>query len=190
MMQNFIDIAAKNGVILLNSGNCQFCGAATTGGVYECVEIFNNGFHLIDYSKAENYIYRFIGVDAHTLQHPEIHGRWNNHFHLTRQHLIFNYHVQWNYQLSPKLSVFLNLYKLEHRDENFEPPKILERGKITATDILQQQNEEDCRQIIIKWGKEVYNVWSRYHEIADNIADGFINKNRGQLSFNQNTGNG
>lgn len=113
-MQDYIDFAAKNGVVLQNTGSCQFCGAETERGVHECLEIFNLGFQQIDFSKSPNHLFRFLIVDAHTLQHPEIHGRWNNHFHLTRLHLIFEYRVQWNYALSPKLSDHLNQYKAHH----------------------------------------------------------------------------
>ncbi|MFZ1806223.1 MAG: DUF5946 family protein, partial [Cyclobacteriaceae bacterium] len=94
-MQDYIALAEKNGVVLLDKGKCQFCGAHTQRGIHECLEIFNLGFQDIDFSNTENHIYRFWIVDAHTLQHPEIHGRWNNHFHLTRLHLIFKYDVQW-----------------------------------------------------------------------------------------------
>ena len=114
-------------------------------------------------------------VDAHTLQHPEIHGRWNNHFHLSRLHLIFKYNIQWTYQLSPKLSDYLNRYKVNHQSEYLIPPKVFERGKITTTDIRKKStNEEDCKNAIIKWAKEVHSVWSNSHAIVDNIAKGFI----------------
>jgi hypothetical protein len=181
-MQDYIDIANKNGVILLDNGKCQFCGAETTKGVHECVEIFTIGFQTLDYSKPENHLYRFISVDAHTLQHPEIHGRWNNHFHLTRQHLMFHYQIHWTYQLSPELSGYLNIYKVGKDGEYLKPPKILDRGKITTTDILNKgTNETECQDMIKKWGIEVYNVWSKYHVIVDRIADGFIKRNKGQL---------
>ena len=81
-MQDYMAIAAKNGITLLANGKCQFCGAHTQRGVHECVELFNVGFQHLDFSKKENHFYRFLIVDAHTLQHSEIHGRWNNHFHL------------------------------------------------------------------------------------------------------------
>ncbi|WP_424963752.1 DUF5946 family protein [Ekhidna sp.] len=124
-MQDYIDLAKKNGVVLYDTGHCQFCGAATKRGVHECVEIFSLGFQQIDYSRTENHIYRFLSVDAHTLQHPEIHGRWNNHFHLTRLHLILRQQVMWNYKLSPELSDHLNRYKAQHMDEILNPPQPL-----------------------------------------------------------------
>lgn len=175
-MQNYIDFAKKNAVTLLDKGPCQFCGAETTRGVHECVEIFSIGFGRLDYSKPENHLYRFLSVDAHTLQHPEIHGRWNNHFHLTRQHLIFHYQIKWNYTLSPKLSDHLNKYKAGKSEEYLQPPGVLKRGNITTTDVLKMSaNEAECQIIIKNWGEDVYHSWSKHHELIDKIALGFLN---------------
>ncbi|MEM9053280.1 MAG: DUF5946 family protein [Bacteroidota bacterium] len=178
-MQDYQDIAAKNGVVLSSNGECQFCGAKTTRGVHECVEIFSLGFQVIDYSRPENHVLRFISVDAHTLQHPEIHGRWNNHFHLTRQHLMFHYNVKWTYDLSPLLSEHLNAYKEIHPEEILEPPLILDRGTITVTDVSNKSDtEQECREIVFKWGMEVYHSWARHHELVDEIAEGFVKRNQ------------
>ncbi|MEM6843049.1 MAG: DUF5946 family protein [Bacteroidota bacterium] len=182
-MQSYIDMAEKNGVTLYSEGSCQFCGANTTRGVHECVEIFSLGFQLIDYYKPENHIYRFLSVDAHTLQHSEIHGRWNNHFHLTRQHLIFEYKVAWNYGLSPKLSDHLNAYKANRGDEFLDPPKVSARGSVTTTDVRDNAtNEAECQTMIEKWGQEAYRSWNQYHELIDKIAQGFLDKNKHRLS--------
>ena len=176
-MQDYIDLAEKNGVSLQDEGRCQFCGANTTRGIHECLEIFNLGFQDIDFSNPENHLYRFLIVDAHTLQHPEIHGRWSNHFHLSRLHLIFNYEVKWTYQLSPKLSDYLNKYKVHHPKEYLAPPKILERGNITTTDILGNDlNEAAAKELIKQWASEVYDKWESQHIIVDNIAKGFLNR--------------
>lgn len=176
-MQDYIELAEKNGVTLLDTGKCQFCGANTKRGIHECLEIFNLGFQEIDFSEIENHLYRFLIVDAHTLQHPEIHGRWNNHFHLSRLHLIFNYDVKWTYKLSPKLSDHLNQYKAKHLNEFLTPPTVLERGAITTTDVLKRStDEEKCKNIITKWAKEVYAVWSDSHVVVDKVAKGFLNK--------------
>ncbi|TMU50397.1 DUF5946 family protein [Flagellimonas algicola] len=175
-MQDYVDLAEKNGVHLLETGKCQFCGANTTRGIHECMEIFNVGFQEIDFSKVENHGYRFKIVDAHTLQHPEIHGRWNNHFHLTRLHLVFKYDIKWTYQLSPKLSDHLNKYKRDKQDEYLIPPIVLQRGNITTTDILEKsKNEGECKKLINSWAKEVYDIWNNYHNLVDNIAKGFLN---------------
>ncbi len=177
-MHDYIDLAKKNGIALLNIGQCQFCGANTKRGVHECLDIFNLVFQEIDFSNVENHIYRFLIVDAHTLQHPEIHGRWNNHFHLSRLHLIFEYGIKWTYKLSPKLSDYLNKYKIHKQDEYLTPPELLKRGNITTTDIkAKSTNETDCKDLIKKWALEVYQNWNGHHDIVDNIAKGFLERN-------------
>ena len=174
-MQDYFDLATKNGVTLLYKGDCQFCGANTKRGVHECLEIFNLGFHEIDFSNVENHRYKFLIVDAHTLQHSEIHGRWNNHFHLTRLHLVLKYEMKWAYELSPKLSAYLNSYKVGKQDEYLVPPKVRERGNITTTDVLKNSNSEtECKEMIRKWAIEVYNQWSDHYHIVDNIAQEFL----------------
>ena len=174
-MQDYIDLAEKNGVILINSGTCQFCGSNTTRGIHECMEIFNLGFQDNDYLKIENQVYRFLIVDAHSLQHPEIHGRWNNHFHLTRLHLIFKYKVTWTYKLSPKLSDYLNTYKVQNQNEYLNPPKALQRGNITASDILEKpRSEAEKKEWLTKWALEVYDIWRPNHAVVDEIAKDFL----------------
>lgn len=178
-MRDYVTMAEKNDITLLEQGACQFCGAETTRGIHECIEIFNLGFQLINYALAENHIYRFLSVDAHTLQHSEIHGRWNNHFHLTRQHLMFSYKIIWNYDLSPKLSNYLNEYKINRDNEFLKPPPVLERGKITTTGVLNNsKNETECQRMIEKWALDVYMSWQEHHILIDNIAEGFISKNK------------
>ncbi|WP_020531947.1 DUF5946 family protein [Flexithrix dorotheae] len=173
-MQDYIDFAKKHGVVLQGTGHCQFCGAATKRGVHECVEIFNLGFHHIDYSRMENHLYRFLAVDAHTLQHPELHGRWNNHFHLTRLHLVLHHQVKWKYELSPKLSDHLNKYKIQNKHEVFNPPGVLSRGAITTTDILDRSTDENsCKEMIKAWAKEVYHAWCEYHAVVAFIGKNF-----------------
>jgi hypothetical protein len=88
-MQDYKDFAKKNDIKLLDKGNCQFCGASIDGVIAECVDMFTNSLdNVIDFYNPINLIYKILSVDAHTLQHPGIHGRWNNHLHLTRLHLI------------------------------------------------------------------------------------------------------
>lgn len=174
-MQDYIDFAAKNGVLLKDAGPCQFCGANTERGIHECLEIFNLGFQTIDFSDSDNHIYRFLIVDAHCLQHPEIHGRWSNHFHLTRLHLIFEYDFKWTYSTSPQLSKHLNQYKVSRPDEVLISPACLERGAITTTDVLSAAaNGEELKDAIRKWAAEVYDKWKISHGIVDFIAKGFL----------------
>lgn len=176
-MQNYLDFAAKNGTQLLESGPCQLCGATTVRGVHECLEIFNLGFASIDYGKQENHRYRFLSVDAHCLQHPELHGRWSNHFHLLRQHLVFSYQINWSYRLSPVLSDHLNAYKPGRSNEVLEPPPVLYRGTVTSTDVLELAKEEEtCKAMVEKWGQSVYSAWQAHHASVNDIARSFVEK--------------
>lgn len=167
-MQQYHEMADKNGVVLVADGPCQFCGSATERGVHECVELFSLGVDVLDFSNPENHYFRFLVVDAHTLQHPEIQGRWNNHFHLTHQHLMYHHNIAWNYKLSPRRSDYLKAYKRSNASEHLAPPSPLYRGSITITDLLDRGvNEEETKRVIVVWGREVYDAWSvHYSTIA------------------------
>ncbi len=182
-MQDFVDQANKNGVPLLNKGKCQFCGADYQNGIFECMDNYNNGLEMIAFSKLENHIHRFLSVDAHALQHPEIHGRWSNHFHLTRLNLIFEKEVIWDYKKSPQLSNYLNNYKLNRPNELLNIPKPLERGSITAKDLKEAKTANECEALIRKWAEEVYNAWSVNHTLVSEIAINFLNINKSSETY-------
>jgi len=59
-MQDDIDLADKNEITLIDNGKCQFCGANTQRGIHECLEIFDLGFQISDFSNIENHTYRFL----------------------------------------------------------------------------------------------------------------------------------
>ncbi|MEM8893222.1 MAG: DUF5946 family protein [Bacteroidota bacterium] len=178
-MQDYREYAEKNGVILNSEGRCQCCGSKTTRGIHECIDIFNLGFESIDYTKPENHAFRFMSVDAHALQHPEIHGRWSNHFHLTRQQLMLELDVSWHYGLSPKLSSYLNRYKLSRPEERLIAPPPLQRGKMTVTDVLDAANDAStCKESILLWSRAVYDEWQKSHKTVALIAEGFCSANQ------------
>jgi hypothetical protein len=173
-MQDFIDQANKNGVTLLDKGRCQFCGADYQRGIYDCMDNYNNGLQHLDFNNTEHLIPRFLSVDAHALQHPEIHGRWSNHFHLIRLNLILDKKQTWDYKKSPLLSDFLNDYKQNRPNEFLEVPKPLNRGKTTAKDLTMATTADECIELIKKWADEVYQAWTANHLLVSQIADGFI----------------
>ncbi|WP_203256561.1 DUF5946 family protein [Hyunsoonleella ulvae] len=174
-MQDYIAFAHKKNIVLLDKGKCQFCGANTKHGIHECLEIFNLDIG-IDVSKLQNHIFKFLIVDAHALQHPEIHGRWSNHFHLTRLHLIFKYDINWTYKMSPKLSNQLNIYKSKKQYEVLIPPETMQRGLITSTDILEKpKSPSETKEWIKKWAWSTYDSWDANHKVVDVIAHQFLN---------------
>ena len=180
-MQSYIDFANKNGIVLLEKGKCQFCGADVSAGIKECVDMFNNELDSsLDFYHPDNLIYKFLIVDAHTLQHPEVHGRWNNHLHLSRLHLILNHKINWTYKSSTRLSRCLNKYKQTHLDEYLIPPGPLERGSLTITDIISHsKNEQKLKEMIGRWAMEVYTSWDQYHRTVEKIAEKYINNTSG-----------
>lgn len=176
-MQDFIDQAKKNGLTLLDKGRCQFCGADYQKGIFDCMDNYNHGLQLLDFNNSEHQISRFLTVDAHALQHPEIHGLWSNHFHLTRLTLILVKKQSWDYKKSPLLSDYLNNYKQNKPNKFLEIPKPMERGKINAKDLTKVTRADECVELIKKWADEVYHSWSASHSIVSQIADGFLNNN-------------
>ncbi|TZF86083.1 hypothetical protein FW774_03215 (plasmid) [Pedobacter sp. BS3] len=185
-MQDFIDQATKNGVTLSDKGKCQFCGADYQKGIFDCMDNYNNGLELLDFNNSEYHISRFLSVDAHALQHPEIHGRWSNHFHLTRLNLILDKNQHWSYKKSPLLSGYLNEYKLNRQSEFLAVPKPLERGNITAKDLTKATTANECVELIRKWANEVYYAWSLNHSLISKIADGFL-KNDNSKTYDRKT---
>ncbi|KAA5538674.1 DUF5946 family protein [Adhaeribacter rhizoryzae] len=120
-MQDLLDYAKKNGITLQHEGNCQFCGAKVSQGVWECLSNINHIAELLDFNNPIYYVTRFLSVDAMALQHCEIHGPWNNHIHLTRLFLIFEKNVAWDYSKTPQLSNIINHYK-KNKSEFLTPP--------------------------------------------------------------------
>lgn len=188
-MQDFIDQARKNGVTLFDKGKCQFCGADYQKGIFDCMENYNSGLEFLDYSNPEYHHSRFLSVDAHALQHPEIHGRWSNHFHLTRLNLILAKKQQWDYKKSPLLSDYLNEYKLNRPNEFLTHPKPLDRGNSTVKDLIKATTADECVELIKKWADEVYNAWSSNHSLVSKIADSFLDYNQDRKSQNRKTTN-
>ncbi len=100
--------------------------------------------------------------------------RRSNHFHLTRLNLILIKKFKWDYKKSPMLSDYLNAYKLNRPNEFLTIPKPLDRGKITAKDLIKVTTANECVELIKKWAEEVYHSWSSSHLIVSQIADGFL----------------
>jgi predicted transcriptional regulator YdeE len=75
------------------------------------------------------------------------------------------------------LSDYLNTYKLKKPNEFLTIPKPLERGKVTAKDLIKATTADECVELIKKWVDEVYNSWSSSHSIVSQIADGFLDNN-------------
>lgn len=175
-MQDWIEQANKKNVAILQHGRCQFCFSRTERGVAECVEVASLATHKIDHPLGIEHRTIFLCVDAHALQHPEIHGRWNNHFHLARLNLILADQVRWEYPFSPVLSSVVNTYKAGRSDEFIPPPKAGSRGELTVTDVLDTNSPEEYVRIVWSWAQQVHSAYADGHEIAKEISRLFRNR--------------
>lgn len=171
-MKDIIDQATRKGIELSDSGPCQFCGAPMERGVFECFEMASTVVLPLDRTSHEQLNALFLSVDAHALQHPEIHGQWNNHFHLTRCQLILERTVQWNYSDSTRLSNILNTYKIGRPEEILTAPT--KRGGMTVAHIRETDRPEEIVRQIGQWSADVYNTWSRHHALVGRIAAEFL----------------
>ncbi|MEM7184118.1 MAG: DUF5946 family protein [Spirochaetota bacterium] len=169
-MQDWRQQATENHITIVETGECQFCRAPLQEGVSECVAIAANITHKINHADGIKNKTIFLCVDAHTLQHTEIHGRWSNHFHLSRLQLILNRKIQWNYELSPLLSRTIDEYKKAHPEERILAPKIGQRGLLTVYDILNAKEEREYIELVNQWAKAVYDSYANGHGIAEKIA--------------------
>ena len=174
-MQNYVDFASKNGIALDDVGPCQFCGAVLDRSVHECMEIFELGFGGLDLASPEDHVFRFFLVDAHALQHSELHGRWSNHFHLARLIAILDEGVVWRYVDSPKLSVALDVHKAHVPDEQLVAPRPGERGAHTVRDVQAVRDDEaSCKAEIGAWARSVHAAWSGEHHKALPVVRRFL----------------
>lgn len=176
-MKDFITQAEINGIILNDLGDCQFCGAKFEKGVFDCVNQASQALELFDFNDLGFHQYRFLSVDAHALQHPEIHGRWSNHFHLSRLHLILEKKLNWDYKTSPLLSNYLNQYKLKNENEVLNVPPVLSRGEFNSKHLLEAESPQQMAEIILAWANTVYLSWQKNHALVAKISEGFLNQN-------------
>ena len=86
-----------------------------------------------------------------------------------------SHNVAWTYTHSPKLSDYLNAYKLKHANEVLVPPPVGERGGITTTDVQEASTSVSaCMEKIDEWSESVYQAWKEHHDTVDLIAKGFL----------------
>ncbi len=169
-MQHWRDQAEKNGLNIQEHGSCQLCGAQVDGGIAECVTMSDIVTHKLNHEDAVANMTIFLCTDAHALQHSEIHGRWNNHFHLARLHLILNKNIHWNYELSPKLSSVIDKYKTLHPDNRISAPEPKQRGAFTVFELGKTSDPKEYVDLVQRWATEVHETYASGHHTAEDIS--------------------
>jgi hypothetical protein len=146
-------------------GPCQFCGAVLEGSVHECVEIFELGFGGLEHISRQEHIFRFFIVDAHALQHPELHGRGSSHFHLARLVAVLDGGVVWEYSDSPRSSTVLDAHKTGVPNQRLAPPRTGERGTHNVSDVQAVRDDDTAYKAEIRaWARPIHSAWASEHE--------------------------
>jgi Family of unknown function (DUF5946) len=175
-MQDWQAQTRKNGLEIRTTGRCQLCGSDTSHGISECFEMSAKVTNMIGHQSGVRELTVFLCVDSHALQHPEAHGRWSNHFHLTRLMLILDEKIQWSYRLSPLLSEILNAYKAGREEEIIQEPGIAERGLLTVSHVGAAASESEYVETVWKWADTVYQAYTSGHEVAGRVAKLFLKR--------------
>ena len=158
-MQDFRQQAVKNGVTLVESGPCQFCRAAVERGVAQCLDLLGELAGRVRREREYGAVHLF-SVDAHALQHPEVHGRLNNHVHLLSLCLMIERGA--SSAMGSRKPVVEKFLALGREWPPLAPPPAGERGALNVKDVV-SSSIEDRPQLARRWGEEVWDAW-RVHQ--------------------------
>jgi hypothetical protein len=141
---------------------CHCCSARVREGLKGCFELFLERCTL-GYAPPEYRQAMFYGVDAHALQHPEIHGRKSIAGHLLRLHWIFEHGEHARVGRVPQWwQQYLECEEIQY----LEPPKL--RGAVTVTDevLVAAETAREHAAAMQYWAWSVYQAWHEHHEWA------------------------
>lgn len=133
---------------------CQCCGAEVAEGVKGCWELYSA---VLSRTYGDGrYGGAFYGVDAHALQHPEVHGKKNNAAHLLRLCWVLERGAQ-----SGGVPAWWQRYLARADVPLLAPPQA--RGKITVVDVASAATPAAYAAQMRRWAEEVYAAWSAHH---------------------------
>lgn len=171
-MQTYQDQAKKNGVELINEGPCQFCGAKVSRGIEECMDLFNEICGR-EFSDAEYGKVHLMTVDCHALQHSEVHGKRNNHYHLLRLCMMLG--KGGDMDLATKYRMLNPIVDALDEPPPLPPPPVLERGEVTVKEIYAAKTPEEHCKKVLAWGEAVWNAWKTHHTWAEEMIEKLYN---------------
>lgn len=139
---------------------CQCCGARVAEGLKGCFELFAE-LGLRRYNDPAGDPPFFYGVDAHALQHPEVHGKKNNAADLLRLHWIFAHDAHAHAGTVPR---WWQHYLAHYDVPRLEPP--VARGDVTVVDVAAAATPDEYTVLLRAWAEAVYQAWSLHHDWA------------------------
>jgi hypothetical protein len=146
---------------------CPYCGAAIGSGADACLRLVAQ---LAERARAEKDYAQahLLSVDAHALQHPELHGRLSNHVHLLSLSLMLERGANASIDSrKPAVEKFLAL----GRDwPPLDPPPAGQRGNLTVRNVLDASPVE--RPLLARqWAEEVWQTWRPHHPWIRRMLD-------------------
>ena len=158
--------AARRGIAIRESGPCQFCGAAVSGGVEQCLAWYADVSGRIFQDPAYAAVHLF-GVDAHALQHPEIHGRSNNNFHLLSLGVMLE--RGGSAQAGQRRAFLDRTLSGEIPMPPLDPPPPLQRGAVTVADVYAAATPREHQAQVRAWARAVWDAWAQHHAWAREV---------------------
>lgn len=109
-----------------------------------------------------------FSVDAHALQHPELHGRFSNHVHLLSLCLMLERGASASIDSrQPAVEKFLAL----GRDwPPLDAPPVGSRGILTVRSVLAASPSERP-SLARQWAEDVWQGWQRHHPWVRRMLD-------------------
>jgi len=169
LMKSSYQLAMQQFDLALVAGHprnsCHCCHARVREGLKGCFELFLErctlGYTQMEYRQA-----MFFGVDAHALQHPEIHGNRSSAGHLLRLHWIFERGQQ---DRAGRVPQWWQRYLEREEVPYLAPPPSDQRGDVTLTHeaLVAADTPREHAAAMQFWAWSVYQAWQRHHEWAD-----------------------
>lgn len=144
-------------------GVCQACGGRIAGGLSACFQRFA-GLCARGYAEPLLAGPLLYGVDAHALQHPEIHGKKNNAAHLLRLHGAF---ARGPAERGETLSAWWRSYVAREDLPVLAPPPAQARGEITVADLDLSAPAAELAASLAAWARRAYSAWAKHHPWAE-----------------------
>ena len=152
---------------------CSYCQAPVEGGVEGCKTIFVS-LNEREYSYREYGKVNLLTVDAHALQHPEIHGKKNNAFHLLSLCWLLEYNGNTAIGATPRWLQQYFSHKLNL--PQIVPPQ--QRGEITVIDLVNIQDASEYHKFAKLWASSVWQSWQKHHVWARNTLKLLLNSKK------------
>jgi hypothetical protein len=140
---------------------CAGCGAQVPGGTEGCWKLFRE-ILVLEYSDPAYGAVHHLTIDAHALQHTEVHGPRSNAFHLLRLCMLLEYggepglgqNAKW-----PQTSL-----------NGYSPVPFLEvpqeRGAVTVADVHGATSPNEHAERVYDWARSVWEAYRNYHDWA------------------------